>query len=87
MYDAVPEITKLKQEGEGNIFVFGSGILSEQLMNAGLFDEYRLVVVPVILGKGRRLFTDALNYQELKLLEARTLKTGGVLLRYASVSK
>jgi dihydrofolate reductase len=80
--DAVAEIPKLKQEGNGNMFVFGSGILSESLMNENLFDEYRLVIVPVILGKGRHLFTEKLNYQELKLLEVHSLTTGGVILSY-----
>jgi len=81
--DAVVEIPKLKQEGDGVMFVFGSGILSESLMNENLFDEYRLVVAPVILGRGRRLFTEKVNYQKLTLLEAHPLKTGGVILRYA----
>jgi dihydrofolate reductase len=85
--DAVTEIPKLKQEGNGNMFVFGSGILSESLMKANLYDEYRLCVVPVFLGKGRRLFSEGLPYQELKLLEARPLQTGGIILRYATVSK
>ena len=58
MKDAVTEIPKLKQEGDGNMFVFGSGILSKSLMKANLFDEYRLCVVPVFLGKGRRLFNE-----------------------------
>ncbi len=71
VHDAVAEIPKLKQGGDGNMFVFGSGILSESLMKANLFDEYRLVVAPVLLGKGRRLFNDGLPYQKLKLLEAR----------------
>ncbi len=84
--DAVAEIPALKQEGDGNMLVFGSGILSESLMKANLFDEYRLVVAPVFLGKGRRLFTDGLDEQQLKLLEARPLSSGGVLLRYAPVS-
>ncbi len=84
--DAVAEIPALKQEGDGNMFVFGSGILSEALMKANLFDEYRLVVAPVFLGKGRRLFTDGLDEQRLKLLEARPLPSGGVLLRYSPVS-
>lgn len=87
MKDAVTEIPKLKQEGDGNMFVFGSGILSKSLMKANLFDEYRLCVVPVFLGKGRRLFNEGLPYQKLKLLEARSLSTGGVLLSYAPVSK
>lgn len=87
MKDAVTEIPKLKQEGDGNMFVFGSGILSKSLMKANLFDEYRLCVVPVFLGKGRRLFNEGLPYQKLKLLEARSLSTGGVVLRYAPVPK
>lgn len=81
--DAVVELPKLKQQGNGNMFVFGSGILCEALMKAKLFDEYRLVIVPVILGKGRRLFNQGLNYQKLKLLESRPLSTSGVILRYA----
>jgi dihydrofolate reductase len=83
--DAVAEISKLKQVGNGNMFVFGSSILSESFMKANLFDEYRLCVAPVLLGRGRRLFNEGLPYQKLKLLEAKTLSTGGVILRYASI--
>ncbi len=49
--DAVTELGKLKQEGNGNMFVFGSGNLSDSLMKANLFDEYRLCIAPVFLGK------------------------------------
>jgi dihydrofolate reductase len=80
--NALTEIPELKNQGDGNLFVFGSGILSESLMKAGLFDEYRLCVAPVFLGKGRLLFKDGLLYQKVKLLEARPLQTGGVILRY-----
>ena len=51
-------------------------------MQAGFFDEYRLCVAPIILGKGRQLFDNGLPTQVLNLLEARTLATGGVLVRY-----
>jgi len=61
--------------------------MSESLMKAGLFDEYRLCVAPVFLGKGRRLFEAGLPYQKLKLLETRPLQTGGVILWYAPVSE
>lgn len=80
---AVTELTAMKQEGEGNMFVFGSGNLSESLMKVNLFDEYRLCVSPVFLGKGKRLFNEGLPYEKLQLLEARQLQTGGTILRYA----
>ena len=80
--DAVGEISKLKQAGDGNMFVFGSGNLSESLMKAGLFDEYRLCVAPVFLGKGKRLFNEGLPYQKLELLHTQPLQSGGLILMY-----
>jgi dihydrofolate reductase len=80
--DAVTEIPKLKKEGDGNLFVFGSAMLSASLIKADLFDEYRLCVAPVFLGKGRRLFAEGLPYTKLSLLKTQPLKTGGVILRY-----
>lgn len=80
------EVTRLKQRGHGNIFVFGSANLSETLMDAGLFDEYRLGIAPFICGKGRLLFSAGLNPQELELLETRPLSTGCVILRYGKVT-
>lgn len=86
--DAVAELPKLKAEdGEGDLYVFGSGLLSESLRKANLFDEYRLCLAPVFLGKGKRLFNEGLPYQKLKLLKERPLQTGGVILRYASDAK
>lgn len=85
--DALAEIPKLKQAGDGNMFVFGSGNLSASLMKAGLFDEYRFCIAPVFLGNGKRLFGEDLPYQKLDLLKKRPLKTGGVILIYAPVSK
>jgi len=82
IHDAVAELSKLKKEGDGNMFVFGSGILSDSLIKANLFDEYRICIVPVFLGKGRRLFNEGLPYQKLKLLETHELQTGGVILKY-----
>ena len=78
------EIEKLKQQGDGTMFVFGSANLSQTLMNESLFDEYRLGIAPVIHGKGRLLFSGGLKPQELQLLEARPLSMGCVILRYLS---
>ncbi len=80
--DAIAEITKLKQEGDGNMLVFGSSMLSDSLIKANLFDEYRLVIAPVILGAGRRLFNEGLPQEKLKLIEVRPLQTGGVIVMY-----
>jgi len=80
--DNASEILDLKRWGEGNIFVFGSAGLSTTLIAQGLFDEYRLAVVPVVLGSGNPLFGRGLSRLSLKLLEARTLSSGTVLLRY-----
>lgn len=80
--DAVSEVSKLKMEGSGDMFVFGSGILSTSLMKAGLFDEYRICIAPTFLGKGRHLFLEGIPNKELKLIETKPLSTGGVILTY-----
>lgn len=80
--NAIDEISKLKNEGNGNMFVFGSGNLSEALMKAGLYDEYRLCLSPILLGKGKLMFNQGIQTQKLKLIEASPLATGGVILRY-----
>lgn len=75
------EIARLKREGNGNMFVFGSAKLSKSLMDEKLFDEYRIGIAPVIYGKGRLLFSDGVN-QQLQLQEARSTSNGCVILRY-----
>jgi dihydrofolate reductase len=80
--DAVTELPKLKKEGDGDLYVFGSGMLSDSLTKANLFDEYRLCIAAVILGEGKRLFAEGLPYSELSLLETKPLTKGGVILRY-----
>ncbi|HWX56584.1 MAG TPA: dihydrofolate reductase family protein [Verrucomicrobiae bacterium] len=77
------EILKLKQEQGNNILVGGVDVPS-QLMELGLIDEYRFVVMPVIVGKGRRLFEDVNlpEKRQLKLVESKIFKSGCVGLRY-----
>ncbi|MFA5835147.1 MAG: dihydrofolate reductase family protein [Bacteroidota bacterium] len=77
------EIATLKQSKKDS-YIFGSADLSATLMKLGLIDEYRICVVPVVLGGGTPLFK--LNSEQLKLqlLSTQVLKNGGVILRYAS---
>ena len=79
---AEDELRALKQRPGKNMFVFGSADLSASLTRAGLIDEYRLCVVPVILGSGTPLFKGSPEQLRLELLEAKPLRTGGVILRY-----
>jgi dihydrofolate reductase len=64
--------------------VFGSAKLCDSLMRRGLFDELRICVAPVVLGTGVSLFKPGSPRQNLTLLQARRLATGGVILRYAA---
>ncbi len=57
--DVVEEVTSLKQDQDKKLLIYGSGQLTETLRGAGLIDEYRLLVCPIVLGEGRRLFTGA----------------------------
>jgi dihydrofolate reductase len=78
------EILKLKQE-PGNYILTGGVSIPEQLIELGLVDELRILIVPVLAGKGRRLF-EGVNLQEklrLKLVESKTYKLGSVLLHYS----
>ncbi len=80
LYD---EVLKLKQEQGKNILTGGVTIPS-QLTELGLIDEYRIVVYPIVIGEGRRLF-DGISLQEklrLKLVESTVFKSGAVALRY-----
>jgi dihydrofolate reductase len=83
--DVALEVRRLKIQTKGEIFVFGSADLSATLMRGGLFDEFRLCVVPVVLGNGKPLFGRNTARLNLKLLEARPLASGCVILRYAAL--
>jgi dihydrofolate reductase len=75
------EIEALRNKEE--IVILGSGTIVQQLTDLGLIDEYMLVVVPVVLGKGRPLFKDV-HRKNLKLHDVRHFKSGIVLLTYRS---
>jgi dihydrofolate reductase len=64
------EVAKLKQQTDGDILVNGSATLVHTLIEHGLVDEYRLMVFPVVLGKGKRLFQDESDSTPLRLVES-----------------
>ena len=80
--DVTEEVAKLKQEPGGVITVVGSGALVRSLLREGLLDELRLMVVPVVLGGGKRLFEDGGERKGLTLVESKTFGTGVVSLAY-----
>jgi len=80
--NAEEEVPKLKQQPGKDMFIFGSANLSATLTRHGLIDEYRLALNPLILGGGSPLFKTGSDRLKLRLLEARPLKSGVVILRY-----
>ena len=75
------EVSKLKQQPGQDILIAGSGELVHTLMQHDLIDEYRLLVYPVVLGSGKRLFKDG-SKTTLRLIETKTFRSGVVLLSY-----
>ena len=75
------ELTELKRQEGKDITILGSGELVRSLLGDGLLDEIRLVVHPIVLGGGKRLFEDG-NRKALELVDSRTFATGVVYLTY-----
>lgn len=81
--DVAADVAQLKRESAKNIYVFGSGNLCSTLRQHDLVDEWRIGVAPIFLGAGAPFFKAYDPAHPLTLLEARPLKKGAVLLRYA----
>ena len=82
--DPVEKLRGLKQQPGQDIVVTGSITLCHTLIEAGVVDEYRLFVYPVVQGRGRRLFPDGFECPELRLLEAKAFRSGITYSRYAT---
>jgi dihydrofolate reductase len=76
------EVTRLKQQPGKDILVFGSGELANTLMQHGLIDEYRLMVFPIVVGSGKRLFEDDIETTVLELVDTKTFGSDVVVLSY-----
>jgi dihydrofolate reductase len=78
----VPEaVKKLKKESDKNIMIMGSGVLVQSLMKHNLIDEYILLIHPLVLGSGRRLFNEG-ELTKLKLSNSRTSGKGVIIATY-----
>jgi dihydrofolate reductase len=80
--DVAEEVSKLKQEPGQNLLIGGSFKLVHTLMDHGLIDEYRVLIHPVIVGQGRRLFEDENKMTQFKLTGTQTFESGVVALTY-----
>jgi dihydrofolate reductase len=80
--DLVEEIEKLKREVDGVILVAGSAQLVQGLLENDLIDELRLMVFPVALGSGKRLFGETAGKKPLKLTDSKTVGAGIAILTY-----
>jgi dihydrofolate reductase len=81
--DPIEAVSTLRQEQEGDIVVHGSARLAQALLEHDLVDELRLMVFPVVLGKGKRLFGETSDKKRLRLAESRTVGDGVAILIYA----
>ena len=82
--DIAAEVRKMKKESDKDMVILGSGSIVSQLTQARLIDEYQVVVVPVVLGKGRTMFEGVKDKLSLKRTNTRTFRNGNVVLTYES---
>jgi dihydrofolate reductase len=80
--NAVDEVAKLKQELDGNIYVHGSRQLAQTLIEHDLIDELHLMIFPVVLGTGKRLFGETSDKKPLQLVDSKTVGEGVTILTY-----
>jgi dihydrofolate reductase len=80
--NVVEEITRLKHQPGKDMIIDGSASLVHSLMGTDLIDEYRFLVQPILMGRGRRFFTDAMPPTKLRLVESKTLSLGVLALTY-----
>ena len=81
------EIAKMKQEPGKDMVIYGSASIVQAFTNAGLIDEYQILVHPVVLGSGKPLFTNIKDRVHLKLVKSETFPSGVVLLQYQANKK
>jgi dihydrofolate reductase len=83
--DVHAAVAALKQQLDNDLVVLGSGVLVQTLMRHNLVDEYQLLIHPLILGAGRRLFPDGTPFAALKLVDSKATATGVIMATYHPV--
>src|SRR3981081_2109165 len=84
--DFEEQVSKLKQEVDGDIVVHGSASLVQGLLERGLVGEVRLLVFPVVLGSGKRLFSETSGKRRLRLVDSKAVGDGIAILTYDSAA-
>ena len=85
--DVAEEVGKLKQEQDGDIVVHGSAQLVQTLVENDLVDEFRLMVYPLVLGSGKRLFGETSDKKPLRLVDSKVVGDGVSILIYEPASQ
>jgi dihydrofolate reductase len=80
--EAADEVSRLKQEPGGDIAIAGSATLVRSLLKGGLIDELRLMVHPIVVGRGARLFEGSIEETRLELVDSHAFRTGVLNLTY-----
>jgi dihydrofolate reductase len=85
--DVTEEVARLRQEQDGDIVVHGSARLVQTLIEHDLVDELRLMVFPVVLGGGKRLFGETSDKKTMRLVDSKMVGDGVAILTYEPLSE
>ena len=80
--DGADAVARLKKEHDKTLVIFGSGVLVQSLARRKLIDEFVLQIHPLVLGKGRRLFSDGSSFTNFSLVDSVTVSTGVIVATY-----
>ena len=85
--DAADAVARLKEQDGLDLLIMGSGVLADSLMKRGLVDEFQLLIHPLVLGTGRRLFNDGAPHAALKLVKSVPTTTGVLISTYEQADR
>jgi dihydrofolate reductase len=83
--DAAEHVARLREQSGRDIVILGSGVLVQSLLRRGLIDELMITINPVVLGGGRKLFSDNVPAKALRLVDSRSTTKGVIIARYEPI--